>query len=86
MMRKYSFAPIKGKIVVDLFFNSFCSTSDKEAHKVMKVLEEFVGDFILNLHEIEEPGVKENFSLPRAIFVDGKEIFWGYEAPESGIR
>jgi len=34
---------------------------------------------------VEEPGVKEEFGLPRAIFVNGKEIFWGYEAPESGI-
>jgi hypothetical protein len=86
MVSKYTYEPVEGKIVVDLFFNRFCSTSDIEAYRVMRVVKEFKDNVIFNLHEIEEPGVKEEFGLPRAIFVNGKEIFWGYEAPESGIR
>lgn len=86
MVSKYTYEPVEGKIVVDLFFNRFCSTSDIEAYRVMRVLKEFKDNVVFNLHEIEEPGVKEEFGLPRAIFVNGKEIFWGYEAPESGIR
>jgi hypothetical protein len=28
----------------------------------------------------------ERHQIPRAIFVNGAEIWWGYEAPKEGIR
>jgi hypothetical protein len=86
MVSKYTYEPVEGKIVVDLFFNRFCSTSEIDAYRVMRVVKEFKENVIFNLNEIEEQGVEEEFGLPRAIFVNGGEIFWGYEAPENGIR
>ncbi len=26
------------------------------------------------------------YQIPRAIFINGKEIGWGYEAPKEGVR
>ncbi|WP_214078108.1 hypothetical protein [Mesotoga sp.] len=56
-----TYEPVEGKIVVDLFFNRFCSTSEIEAYRVMRVVKEFKENVIFNLHEIEEQGVKEEF-------------------------
>jgi len=41
MVSKYTYEPVEGKIVVDLFFNRFCSTSEIEAYRVMRVVKEF---------------------------------------------
>ncbi len=61
MVSKYTYEPVEGKIVVDLFFNRFCSTSEIDAYRVMRVVKEFKENVIFNLHEIEEQGVKEEF-------------------------
>ncbi|HAA86576.1 MAG TPA: hypothetical protein DCE14_09575, partial [Kosmotogaceae bacterium] len=37
---RYKYVPVKGKVVVDLFFNSFCQTSDIEAQRVEEVVRE----------------------------------------------
>ena len=34
----------------------------------------------------EDPKVLARFGIPRLIQVNGKTLFWGYEAPREGIR
>ncbi len=83
---RYVYHKVPGKVVVDLFYNTFCSTSDIEAQRVKEVAAEFGESVVLRSHEIDDEGARERFSLPRGIFVNGREIFWGYEAPREGIR
>ncbi len=68
MVSKYSYAPVKEKIVVDLFFDNSCSISEIEAYRVMRVVEEFGGDVILNTHEIEEQGSQGRIRIATSDF------------------
>lgn len=83
---RYKYVPVQGKVVVDLFFNSFCQTSDIEAQRVEEVAREFGDQVVLNNYDAEDSRVRTGYELPRGIFVNGKELFWGHEAPREGIR
>lgn len=82
----YQLKPIPGKVVVDLFFNSFCQTSVIEAQRVREVVTEFKESVILNEYSVDDPHILQRYQIARGIFVNGKEIGWGYEAPKDGIR
>ena len=81
---RYEFISIEGKVVVDLFSNIFCK--EGEAQRVREVAEEFGGKVILNEYPSEDPAILSKYQLSRAIFINGKEIGWGYWAPRDGIR
>jgi predicted N-acetyltransferase YhbS len=82
----YRFKPIPGKVAVDLFFNRFCQTSEIESQRVREVAAEFGDKVVLNEYRADDPDVLQCYQLPRGIFLNGKEIGWGYEAPKDGIR
>jgi GNAT superfamily N-acetyltransferase len=83
---QYNFQPIPGKVVVDLFFNDFCQTSCIEAQNVRDVCAEFGDRVLLHEHDAGDPATVQKYQLERGIYINGKEIFWGYEAPKEGIR
>ena len=82
----YQYKPVPGKVVVDLFANMFCQTSNIEAQRVREVTAEFGGAVIINEYPADDPAVLSRYQMPRGIFVNGKQIGWGYEAPKDGIR
>jgi len=82
----FDFEPVQGKVVVDLFFNDFCQTSNIEAQRVREVAAEFGERVILNEYSGDDHNVLLACGISRAIYVDGVEIGWGYEAPKDGIR
>jgi len=82
----YQFRPIPGKVVVDLFWNAFCQTSGIEAQRVREVAAEFGDSAVLNKYPAEDPRILSRYQNPRGIYINGKEIGWGYEAPKEGIR
>jgi GNAT superfamily N-acetyltransferase len=82
----YQYKPINNKVVVDLFFNTFCETSNIEAGRVREVVKEFGNDVILNEYSADNRKELLSHQIPRAIYINGKQIFWGYEAPREGIR
>jgi GNAT superfamily N-acetyltransferase len=82
----YRFEPVPGKVVVDLFWNRLCQTSEIEAQRVRDVAAEFGDRVLLNEYPAHEVEVRDRYQLSRGIYVNGKEIFWGYEAPREGIR
>lgn len=84
--RAYRFRPVPGKVVVDLFWTRFCLTSDVEAQRVREVAAEFGDRVVLNEYHACDPEVLREHQIPRAIYVDGHEVSWGYEAPRDGIR
>ncbi|MFV1958050.1 MAG: N-acetyltransferase family protein [Planctomycetota bacterium] len=82
----YRFESVHGKVVVDLFWNRFCLTSDLEAERVRDVASEFGERVLLREHDTTDPEVLRRVQVPRAIFVQGERISWGYEAPREGLR
>jgi hypothetical protein len=50
------------------------------------VVEEYGDDVVLREYSADDREQLLHHQIPRAIFVNGKEIFWGYEAPREGIR
>ena len=82
----YVFEPIEGAVVVDLFWNGFCQTSGIEAQRVREVCAEFGDRVVLREYNAENREILLHHQIPRAIYVNGVEIFWGYEAPREGIR
>jgi len=82
----YQFKPIPGKVVVDLFWNRFCQTSEIEAERVRGISGEFGDRVVLHEYPAHEKAVLLNCQIPRGIFINGKEIGWGHEAPKDGIR
>jgi len=82
----YKLEPIPGKVVIDLFWNAFCQTSNIEAQRVREVAAEF-GDLVtLNEYSADDRAALLRHQIARGIFVNGHEIYWGYEAPRDGIR
>jgi thiol-disulfide isomerase/thioredoxin len=82
----YQFKPIADKVVVDLFWNTFCETSNIEAQRVREVVTEFRDLVVLHEYCADNQTTLFRYQTPRGIFINGKEIFWGYEAPKEGIR
>lgn len=69
-----------------VLWNTFCQTSDIEAQRVREVVAEF-GDAVM-LREFRADGreIRLCYQVDRGMFVEGREIGWGYEAPRHGIR
>ena len=86
LSRRYEFRGVEGKVVVDLFFNAFCQTTNIEAQRVREVAGEFRDRVILNEYSADDRRALVAHQTPRGIFINGKEIYWGYEAPREGIR
>jgi GNAT superfamily N-acetyltransferase len=82
----YVFEPVAGKVVVDLFWNGFCPTSGIEAQRVREACTEFGDRVVLREYNAEDRETLLRYQIPRAIYIDGREISWGYEAPRDGIR
>jgi len=82
----YSFKPLPGRVVIDLFWNTFCQTSDMEAQRVREVAAEFGDAVVLNDYCADDRAVLLRHQISRGIFINGREITWGYEAPKDGIR
>jgi predicted N-acetyltransferase YhbS len=83
---KYEFKPIQDKVVIDLFWDPFCLTSITETQRVREVAEEFGDKVVLNEYSADDREKFLLFQIPRAIFINGKEIGWGWAAPKEGIR
>ncbi len=82
----YRFRPTPGRVVIDLFWNTFCQTSDMEAQRVREVAAEFGASVVLNEYCADDRATLLLHQISRGIFVNGREISWGYEAPRDGIR
>ncbi len=84
--RNYKFKSVPNKVVVDLFWHSFCLTSIGEVQRVREVVAEFGDSVVLNEYCGDDREILLRYQTPRAIFLNGTEIGWGYQAPKEGIR
>jgi len=83
---RYQFQPVPGRVVIDLFWQTFCETSWIEAQRVREVAAEFGDAVLLREYPADDRATLMRYQIPRAIYVNGKQIDWGYEAPREGIR
>ncbi|HOI54600.1 MAG TPA: GNAT family N-acetyltransferase [Phycisphaerae bacterium] len=83
---RYEYRPVAGKVVVDLFCNPFCATTVVEAQRVRDVAAEFGDAVVVRETSSDDRDAFLCHQIVRAIYVNGKEIGWGYEAPRDGIR
>ncbi|MFW9878331.1 MAG: hypothetical protein ACFFG0_35055 [Candidatus Thorarchaeota archaeon] len=82
----YKFQPIKGKIVVDLFWNTFCQTSDVEAQRVRDVVLEYKDEVVFNEFSADNISNLQKYGLSRRIYVNGKLIEAGSEIEKEKLR
>ncbi|MFX0023973.1 MAG: hypothetical protein ACFE9S_16725 [Candidatus Hermodarchaeota archaeon] len=82
----YKFKPIKGKIVIDLFWNRFCLTSDVEVERVRELVSEFGGEVILNEYSAVDQKILQQYGIERRIYVNGKILEVGPEVEKSVLR
>ena len=83
---KYIFKPIQGKVVVDLFWNVFCLTSDVETQRVREVVSEYKNDVVCNEYSAVNPSTLKRYGISRGIFVNGKWIEVGPEIEKKILR
>jgi GNAT superfamily N-acetyltransferase len=83
---KYEFKPVPGRVGIDLFWNEFCQTSNIEAQRVREVAAEFGDSVALNEYSADDRPLLLRHQIARGIFINGREICWGHEAPRGGIR
>ncbi len=69
---KYEFKTIPGKVVIDLFWNEFCQTSNIEAQPVREVAAEFRDLVTLNKHSADDRAGLLSHQIARGIFINGR--------------
>lgn len=82
----YIFKPIKGKVVIDLFWNRFCLTSDVEAQRVREVVSEFGKNVVLNDFSAIDNNVLQKHGIGRRIYVNGAIVEVGPEIEKNELR
>ena len=83
---KYNFNPVKGKVVIDLFWNRFCLTSDVEAQRVREVVSEYGKDIKLNDFSAVDQKILQQYGIERGIYVNGEPMQLGPEVEKSKLR
>ena len=67
----YTFKPIKGKIVLDLFWDRFCLTSDVEAQRVREIDLEFGKHVILNEYSYIDQKILQKYGNELRNYLNG---------------
>jgi hypothetical protein len=82
----YNFTPIEGKVVIDLFWNIFCLTSDVEAERVRDIVLEFGNEVILNEYSAVDQKIFHQCGIERRIYVNGVMVELGPEIEKDRLR
>jgi hypothetical protein len=82
----YVFKPIKNKVVIDLYWNTFCLTSDVEAQRVRDVALEFEEDVILNEYSAIDQKILREYGIERRIYVNGAMVELGSEIEKKFLK
>ena len=51
-----------------------------------EVAAEYGDAVVLREYCSDDPAIRDRYGMERAIFIDGREVGWGYEAPKDGLR
>ncbi|RLD13417.1 MAG: hypothetical protein DRI28_05915 [Caldiserica bacterium] len=82
----YEFKSIPGKVVVDVFYNTFCQISLIQLEKVKRVIDEFSSHILLNLYNSDDREILLRYQIPQGVFINGIELGTLYGVSEYEIR
>ncbi|MFW9828544.1 MAG: hypothetical protein ACFFEY_13215 [Candidatus Thorarchaeota archaeon] len=82
----YNFKPVKGRVVIDLFWNRFCLTSDVEAQRVREVVSEYGNDVLLNEFSAVDQKIIQQYGIERRIYVNGEMTELGSEIEKDRLK
>ena len=82
----YEFKEIPGKVVVDVFYNTFCQISLIQLDRVKRVVNEFSPHVLLNLYNSDDREILLKYQIPQGVFVNGMKIGTLYGVREYEIR
>jgi len=82
----YSFTKINNKVVIDLFYNTFCQTSAIESKRVRSVVKEFGEKVILNEFPSDDRTICAKYGISRAIYINGKPLELNAEIDKEILR
>ncbi|TFG10866.1 MAG: hypothetical protein EU535_07955 [Promethearchaeota archaeon] len=85
-LENYVFKPVKDKVVIDLFWNTFCLTSDVEAERVRDLVSEFGESVVLNEYSATDQEVYRQYGIERRIYVNGDMVELGAEIEKDELR
>lgn len=86
LVKRYEYLPIQGKVVIDYFWSPFCLTSCQEVLNIRDVVSEFHDRIVLREYRSDDADRLKMFGLVRALFINGKNVHWGYAAPKEKLR
>ncbi|MFH0879660.1 MAG: hypothetical protein V2A34_08100 [Lentisphaerota bacterium] len=75
---------IPGKVVLDLFWMSFCGAMDREV--VAQVAREFGDAVVVREHCTDDREVLLSHQINRGLFVNGVRTEWDFPDPPRGVR
>jgi thiol-disulfide isomerase/thioredoxin len=82
----YNFKSAEDKVVIDLFWSTFCLTSDVEAQRVREVASEFGEQVVLNEYSADDQSVLQKYGITRRIYINGNKIEVGPEIEKARLR
>jgi len=70
----YTYRKIQNRVVIDLFYNTFCQTSNIEAKRVRFVVNEYGDKVILNEYPADNRIICAKHGISRAIYINGRPL------------
>jgi GNAT superfamily N-acetyltransferase len=83
MKRSYTFEPVPGKLIVDVFFTRYCGDA---TFTVREVAREFGDRVIIREYDADDRDVREKYGIENGIYVNGSQIGLDYDDVKGGIR
>lgn len=69
---RYTFRPVQGQVVVDVYFTPLCTgRCSREPVVIRLVAREYPGKVTVRVHDCADPEVRERHGIARAVFVNG---------------
>ncbi len=83
---RYRFRPVPGKVVVDTFWASFCTSGPRALVMLRDVCQEFGDRVVLNEHCVDEQAELEKYGVELRTYFNGQSPHWSYELSKDKIR
>ena len=84
--KRHRFQPIAGKVVVDAFWVSSCTSSPVALIRLRDVCQEFGNQVVLNEFCLDDREELERRGAEGRIYFNGRSPHWSYELSKDGIR
>jgi len=83
---RYQFQPVRGKVVVDTFWSSHCTSGPWSLVMLRDVCQELGDRVVLNEHCVDEPAELEKYGVELRTYFNGQSVHWSYQLSKDKIR